>query len=115
MTLFEIQARDIRGPHTQYLYPWSDIGGIGRGLKGEPVSKWAGKQASKQTNKQKRAGGVAGPHAIPSEHIEQLRHAIKRIWIASCTSLVSIVGVSHLPIMGNNVNNVTLLSYVTGI
>ena len=48
MTLFEIQARDIRGPHTQYLCPWSDNGGVGRGLKGEPVSKWAGKQANKK-------------------------------------------------------------------
>ena len=56
MTLFEIQARDIRGPHTQYLYPWSHIGGVGRGLKGEPVSKWAGKQANKQTKKSRRGG-----------------------------------------------------------
>ena len=65
MTVFQIPARDIRGPHTQYLYPWSDIGGVGRGLKGEPAnsaSKWAGKQANKQTNKQKnrRRGGATG-------------------------------------------------------
>ena len=111
MTLFEIQARDIRGPHTQYLYPWSDIGGVGRGLKGEPVSKWAGKQANKQTEKSRRGGRAI----CYSQWTHRTRHAIKRIWIASCTSLVSIVGVFHLPIMGNNVNNVTLLSYVTGI
>ena len=60
MTVFQIPARDIRGPHTQYLYPWSDIGGVGRGLKGEPAnsaSKWAGKQANKQTKKQKEGWG----------------------------------------------------------
>ena len=51
------------------VHSWSDVWGVGRGLKREPESKWAGKQANKQTNK-KRAGEV-GPRAIYRERMEQ--------------------------------------------
>ena len=65
-------------------------------------------QTSKQTNKQKTSRGGGATCHLQGAH--GTSHAIKRIWIASCTNLVSIVRVFHLPIMGNNGNNVTLLS-----
>ena len=57
MTVFENSGcSPLREPYTQYMYLWSDIGEVGRGLKRESVSKWAGKQANKQKKKSRRGG-----------------------------------------------------------